>query len=174
MQERLEAAAWGRVLISAVLVVTLFSVMTANLYPSDLKRQFWRVGKPVVYATGLDQGWDVFAPDVRRQTIKLEAHVAYADGTSATWRIPRGGSLFGAYWDYRWRKWAELMILGFAPREIEPGARWIARHAEPGRRAVKIELVERYQQLGLPGTSPNRGPWTEKSLYELDLQQGSG
>src|SRR3954463_5452103 len=113
MQERLEATRGGRILISGVLILILFSVIPANLYPSELKRQLFHVAKPVIYVTGLDQGWDVFSPNVRQESIQFEAQIHYADGTGGTWTIPSGGSLFGAYWDYRWRKWAELMILGF-------------------------------------------------------------
>jgi len=175
MQERLEATTWGRVVISAFVVVLLFSVITANLYPSDLKRQFMRVAKPVVYLTGLDQGWDVFAPDPRQESIALSAQIDYSDSETTTWTIPRGGSLFGAYWDYRWRKWVELMALGFSSHELEPAARWIVRHhAASGRHPVRIQLIERFSNLNPPGTHPSHTPWFAKSFYRLDLQNGTG
>jgi hypothetical protein len=173
MQERLEATAWGRILISAFIVVTLFSVITVNLYSSDLERQFLRVAKPVIYITGLDQGWDVFSPNVRQESIMFEAQIHYADGTGTTWTIPSGGSVFGAYWDYRWRKWAELMILGYEPRELESAARWIARsHADAGHQPVRIQLVERQSLLTVPGTKPSHGPWITRPFYTLDLRTG--
>jgi hypothetical protein len=170
MQERLEATRWGRILISAFLILILFSVIAANLYPSDLKHQFFRVAKPVIYVTGLDQGWDVFSPNVRQESIELHAQIRYEDGTIGTWTIPHGGALFGAYWDYRWRKWAELLTLGFGQKELEPASRWIVRHhADKGRRPVAIQLIERYSELAYPGTKPTHTPWNTKVVYTLDL-----
>jgi|1186.fasta_scaffold02993_2 hypothetical protein len=173
MQERLEATRWGRILISVVLILILFSVITANLYPSDLKRQLFHVAKPVIYVTGLDQGWDVFSPNVRQQSVQLVARIEYADGTVQDWKIPKGGSLFGAYWDYRWRKWVELMVLGFEPDELQKAARWIAdRHTAAGREPVTVQLVERYSQLTTPGTKPSHGPWLSRPFYTFDVRKG--
>jgi hypothetical protein len=154
------------------LIVTLFSVISANLYPSDLKRQFFRVAKPYIYVTGLDQGWDVFAPDPRKQTVAMQAQIVYSDGSVSIWKIPSGEPLFGAYWDYRWRKWVELMIGGFASDQWKTAAQWVAHHhADPNRRAVEVQLVSRWQNLTSPGTKPSHSAWFSNIFYTLKLKQ---
>jgi hypothetical protein len=175
LQERFEGTPFGRVIISAFLVLTLFSVITANMYPSYLKNQFLRVAKPYVYVTGLDQGWDVFAPDPRRRTVALRAEIVYADGSRESWRIPSGGSLIGAYWDYRWRKWVELMLGGFNKSLEKPAAQWIARNqSDPNRTPVRIQLVERWYDIAPPGEKPNRTEWRQGRFYNLDLTKAGG
>jgi hypothetical protein len=176
LQERFESDRTGRLLISAFLVLTLICISSANLYPSDLKKQIFRVAKPYIYVTGLDQGWDVFSPEPRRETVELTAQISYADSSIETWKIPRGGSLFGAYWDYRWRKWVELLIEDFAPQSIwKPAAQWVARnHADPRRRPVKIELVSRRQPLSPPGVKPTHQDWITRIFYTLKLEGGQG
>jgi hypothetical protein len=174
LQERLEEVRAGRVVISAFIVLTLFCIITVNLYASDLKRQFFRVAKPYIYVTGVDQGWDVFSPNPRRDTIALVAQIHYADGSIDTWTIPRGGSLFGAYWDYRWRKWVELIVEGFVPSDVwKPTAQWIARtQAAPGKKPVEIELVSKISNLASPGVKPTQTGFVSKIFYTLNLENG--
>jgi hypothetical protein len=174
LQERLEQTRAGHLVISAFIVATLFSVITMNLYPSDLKRQFLRVAKPYVYVTGVDQGWDVFSPNPRRDTVALVAQIHYVDGSVDTWTIPRGGSLFGAYWDYRWRKWVELLVEGFAPKEVwKPAAEWIARtQADPHKMATEVELVSRVSKLASPGVKPTHTGFFTNIFYTLRLENG--
>ena len=169
MQERLEATTWGRRLISACLVLTVFSLIAANMYPSDLKRIFMKVGKPVVYVTGLDQAWDVFAPNPRQRTAFMEAKIYYADGSVGTWKPPSGGSLFGAYWDYRWRKWFEMMILPAHPEQVlKPAAQWMARtQADPRKQVRAVDLISRFYDLRPPGEHPSRTPWSDAIIYIL-------
>lgn len=170
--ERFETTAAGRLLISTFLVVTLAAVTLANLPDSQVRRTLLVVGQPYLNATGLDQNWGVFAPDGRRFVVDLVAHVRYDDGTTATWRPPRGGPFLGTYWDYRWRKWAEnLMTLGGVGGVIRtPAAMWIAREmTRPGRSPRHITLTTRFYSLYPPGDPRARGPWTETTAYEVEF-----
>ena len=168
MQERLESSAAGRLLISVFLLVTVLALVFWNLPPSELKRQGLRPLAPYVRATGLDQNWGVFAPDPRRQTVELLANIQYADGTRRRWRPPTGNALFGAYWDYRWRKWYEWTTSDAYRQLWDPAAAFIARQErEAGREPVRIELVRRTSDLSAPGYEPRSLPWREETFHSV-------
>ena len=133
LQELLEARPGGRLLISAFILVTLAAVCITNLPESRLRRDAMKAAEPFLGATGLDQNWRVFAPDPRQTSLRLEARVRYANGSSAVWRPPTGDDLVGAYWDYRWAKWLENVtqdanreVLG-SPRHCSSSVRCAAR-----------------------------------------------
>ncbi len=166
MQERLESSAAGRVLISVFLVVTVLAVAFWNLPPSELKRQGLRPLAPYVRATGLDQNWGVFAPNPRQQTLEMVARVQYADGTQGTWRLPSGNALFGAYWDYRWRKWMEWASNDAYPQLRDPAAQFVLREERgAGRRPVQVELFRRTADLPAPGYKPRQLPWRSEQFH---------
>jgi hypothetical protein len=158
--------------ISAVLVVVLLSVFLELLPDSTLQRQSMKVVRPFVAATGLDQGWGVFAPDPRQQAIAMRARITYADGGREWWDLPDGGPLLGQYWDFRWRKYLEYIINNqFRNILFRPLAVWIAReHDEGGRRPVKVVFVARWYDLYTPvGRGPLRSAWRESAYYTLPV-----
>ncbi|HEX2192769.1 MAG TPA: hypothetical protein VHH09_06205 [Acidimicrobiales bacterium] len=172
MQERLESSVAGRVLISIFVLVVLTAVAAWNLPESDLgRRSRYRV-KPMVYATGLDQTWAVFAPDPPRQEYRFEARIAYDDGTQRTWRVPTGDPLVGGYRDYRWLKWAEWITGGSRVHLWKPAAAWIARQERrAGRRPVSVTLVRRVFELPI-GTSRVAAPPVELYVYPVTGADG--
>lgn len=169
--ERIESSDLGRVAISALIVVALVAMLTANLPESVLKRRLSSVADPVIRGSGLVQVWGVFAPDPRRQSLDIEAQIRFADGTSSTWRDPTGSPLLGDYWLVRWRK---LIEWGVADqyRDIlwRPLATWIARQAATGaRRPVQVVLIRRWRDLNPPGKTPSRSPWHQAVYFSLDV-----
>lgn len=160
MQQRLEASRTGRILLSLAVVVVVAGVAVWNLPPSsELARRAQPKLHGVVYAAGLDQSWAVFAPDPPRQELVLEARIVYDDGTQRTWEVPTGGPLIGAYWDYRWLKWAEWMSGGSDARLWQPAAAFIAREEQDaGRRPVSVTLVRQVYQLPLGGPKGEPSP----------------
>jgi hypothetical protein len=173
-QARVEATVVGRTLISVILVLTLAAITVTNLPDSIVKRTLLVVGGPFLGATGLDQNWGVFAPDSRRSVLSLVARVRYADGSTAVWRPPEGGPALGAYWDYRWRKWAEnVMTLGGDAAGLQrPAAVWIARNMQrPGKRPALVELATRSYELPPPGArEPGPRGWREDIFYRLSFR----
>ena len=168
--ERLEVTRSGRAVISVFLLVTLAAIAVPNLPDSKVKSKILTPVGPYLTATGLDQNWSVFAPDSRRAVLTLVARVRYADGSTAEWRIPEGGPLLGAYWDYRWRKWAEnvMTIGGDAAGLQRPAAVWIAREMQRrGKRPVLVALVTRSSAVNPPGEGRRHGPWLEDVFYRL-------
>jgi hypothetical protein len=173
LQERLESRPAGRLLISALLVVTLGAVCATNLPESRLRREALKLAEPFLHATGLDQDWRVFAPDPRQTSLRLEARVRYDDGRVAVWRPPAGGDLAGAYWDYRWRKWLENAIQD-ANRSVlwKPAALFVAREMRrPPKVPRTVTLVRRWQDLRPPGApGPAAAGWKRYAFYSLALR----
>lgn len=163
--ERLEASRGGRVLLSIFLAFVLLGIVVFDLPASKLKSKVSKATDPVVNALGLNQNWNVFAPDPRRQSIALEAHVTMRDGSRRTWRPYVGGDLVGTYRDYRWGKWVENVRLD-RNRRLWPGlADWVARH-ESGRIGVRrVVLIRRWRDLDPPGAETSEGPQMSYAFY---------
>ncbi len=174
VQERLESSVGGRVLISVFILVLLAGVVAWNLPESELSRRSQYRLKPLMNASGLDQTWAVFAPDPPRQELRLEARVAYDNGTTRTWRVPTWDPVIGGYRDYRWLKWAEWMTSGSRALLWELGAAWIARQERrAGRRPVSLTLVR--QVFDLPVGGGRALPRTEELyVYAVAADAGSG
>ena len=170
MQERLERSGVGQLLISIFVVVTIAGIVMTTSSDSELKSQFVRVGQPYLNALGLDQSWNVFAPDPRQKVIDVEGRVRFADGSTSTWKYPRRDPFVGVYSDYRWRKWTEW-VTSDAYRDLwKPAAAYIARQeASAGRRPVSVTLVRRSRGMIPPGTNRPEQIWEESSYYTLEV-----
>jgi Family of unknown function (DUF5819) len=170
VQQRLESSVAGRAAISVFLIVTLVSLIVWNLPDSEIQRKSLKFVRPYITALSLEQNWGVFAPDPRRQTIDFFARVRYDDGSEEVVRMPTGGSVVGAYWDYHWWKWVESVISDKRDALWKPAAVWFARRATTDtRRPVKVMLVRRWYDLYPPGPGPSHGDWNEKTYYTLTV-----
>jgi uncharacterized protein DUF5819 len=173
VQERVESSALGRVVISVLIVLVLVCVLTANLPRSELQHRLLSADHHMLYGLGLDQNWNLFAPDPRRQTIALEARIVYADGSREVWRPPSGGALVGAYWDYRWRKWYEQVTQSGTDAIWTDAARYVARtHA--ARRPVRVSLVSRWYDLPPPGHVSDAPVWHSRTFFTLPIAEPVG
>lgn len=152
-----------------LIAVLLLTLLVINLPNSHLRGQSLRVLGPVAHATGLDQDWGVFAPDPRRINLDLHALVTYADGSTSKWELPRGDPFVGSYWDYRWRKYMEI-VRRDASKFLWPDfAAFVARTESGSRRPVKVELVRRWYEILAPGTGgPLRSRWHQYRFFTLD------
>ncbi|MBW3651772.1 MAG: hypothetical protein KY458_14500 [Actinobacteria bacterium] len=165
LQERLETTAAGRWVLSAVLVFTLGAVAAWNLPSSALRDATLPVVEPYVRTVGLDQTWNLFAPDPPRTTFEVLARIEYADGTSGTWRPPRND---------RWRKWLGAVRLDRNMSLWVPTAAWIAGHHDHGgRRPVTVTLVRRGREL-LPPGSGTEAEWQEHPFFTYRVPGESG
>lgn len=172
VQERLEASTGGRLLVSALLVVTLTGVVVSNLPRSGLTRPVAAAVKPFTAVTGISQsGWRLFAPDPPRRSRELSARIVYADGSADVWRTPHGGAALDAYESYRWRKWSARVLTTRSLHEVT--ARWLLEeHDHKGRTPVRVELVRRWRDLPPPGADGAAGPWKARAIYTLNLEEG--
>lgn len=173
LQERFESGRLGRVAISVFVAATLAAIAIVNLPASRFQRRLLKADTPYVNALGLDQAWGVFAPDGRQSVIVLDATVRYTDGSTVAWRLPEAGRLLGQFWDYRWRKWAENLIMTTvnAPDIWRPAALWIARQeTRPGKQPAQVTLAARLYDLRAPGGRTDHGPWRRTQLYTVRFQ----
>lgn len=144
-----------RVAVSAAFLLVLFCVVVTTLPGLGLSGQVTGGAQPVLDVTALGQNWSMFAPNPRRERIRLSVVVRYADGTRWTWRPPGGDRLVGAYWDYRWRKWSENAMAqdGLLLRT----ARFAAGHG-PSPAPVSATVIRRSAPIESP--QGRTGRWT--------------
>src|SRR4051812_29909124 len=124
VMERVEASSTGRAVISALVVLIVASVVMTSVNDSPLRRSLLSRDQALLDATGLDQRWNLFAPDPRRRSLDVRAVLHYADGGRGTWTLPHRGRLVGVYSDHRWRKWMENGARGGSPAPLWA---WLAR-----------------------------------------------
>lgn len=166
LQERLESSRAGRSLLSVLLVLTVAAVAAWNLPPSALREAALPVVEPYVRTLGLDQTWNLFAPDPPRATFEVLARVDYADGSWGEWRPPRND---------RWRKWLGAIRLDRNMPLWAPTAAWIAAsHDHDGRRPVTVTLVRRGHPLPPPGSGGAEPTWEELPFFTYRVPEGSG
>lgn len=166
LQERLESSGAGRSLLSVLLVLTLAAVVAWNLPPSALREAALPVVEPYVRTLGLDQTWNLFAPDPPRATFEVLARIDYADGSWGEWRPPRND---------RWRKWLGAIRLDRNMALWAPTAAWIAAsHDHDGRRPVTVTLVRRGHPLPPPGSGAAEPTWEELPFFTYRVPEGSG
>jgi hypothetical protein len=175
-QERVDAHPVGRALISALIVLTLVSMIVSNLPPSELRIRSMRAAKPILDVTGLHQNWNLFAPNPRRVTLQLVARITYADGTTENWSPPKGNPFVGVYRTFRWRKWASYVLNRANSHGLWlPTAAWVAQtHSTGGRVVTRVELIRRFYLAPRPGAGWVRPPWREESLVKLRVEGAGG
>lgn len=161
LQERVEASPHGRRFLSVCLALIVAAVVTWNLPPSEVRAVAAPVVEPFVNSSGLDQRWNLFAPNPPLQTYELVAVIEYADGSQVLWRSPRND---------RWRKWLGVIRSERSRRLWEPTAAWIAGHHDNGgRRTVRVELVSRRRDLPAPGSDLPQQAWEEEVFYTYEV-----
>lgn len=174
LQQRIEESAFGRGILSTLIVITLVAIVAINLPQSQLRQDLLRPGQPYLNALGLDQNWALFAPDPRRVVIDVFADVTFSDGQKAVWRFPHDGALIGDYRDYRWRKWEENLISPANAVLWRPAAQWAASsEASAGHVPKTVALVEHFANLEPPGVTPETGPTQTRIVYVLHLTTGA-
>jgi hypothetical protein len=127
--------------------------------------------RPLTSAVAVDQDWRIFAPEPRREGVRIEAVTEWSDGRRTAWRIPSGGPLLGAYRDYRWRKWAEYVASDeVGPWLWGPFARYALRRlpVRPGARPQRLRIVRYSRSIPPPG-SEHEPAWTATELYSAEL-----
>jgi len=135
--------------ISVFLVLFLAIVVTANIPGHGVRKAVGKVDDPPLTALGARQVWNVFAPDPGQVVGKIAVRFTYRDGSTSTWRVPRGAPLVHAYEDYRWLKLAENVA------RSQPAAAglllWAARHKAGPKPLARADLVRSVYDVAPPG-----------------------
>jgi hypothetical protein len=135
--------------ISVFLVLFLTIIVTANIPGNGVRKAVGKVDDPALAAVGARQVWSVFAPDPNQVVGKIAVRFTYGDGSTSTWRVPRGGPLVHAYEDYRWLKLAENV-----PRSQTAAAGlllWAARHKAEPKPLARADLIRSVYDVAPPG-----------------------
>jgi hypothetical protein len=171
VQERVEASAFGRAIISALVVFAIGSIVVWTMPNSEIKNRALPLVEPFVRTAGLAQNFEVFAPDPRRETQRMHAVVTLDDGTTRTWRFPDREPALHAYSDYRWQKLMEH-LWGNDAALLTTFSQWVARHVTPdGRRAVRVDVVRRWAPLRPAGTG-NHFVWQQDLHFVYRIGAG--
>lgn len=162
-QERFEASRYGRWLLSTFLALTVGTMVVWNLPESELRSLALPVAEPFVNASGLDQRWNLFAPNPPQRTYEIVARIEYVDGSQALWRSPRND---------RWRKWLGVIRNEQSRRLWEPTAAWIAgHHDDGGRRTAQVELIVRGRDLPPPGSGRPTPAWEQEVFFTYQVDR---
>jgi hypothetical protein len=153
----------GRVVASVVLGFLTVALVIWNLPSSELRNELRPGVRPVMHALALDQSWSVFAPNPTTTSIAVEADVTFADGRVERFVFPEGDDFFGAYREYRWRKWERRVRLDDRSEMWRPTAEWVARQFdEPVTRVV---LIRSFSETPEPGSGTER-VWTSVEFFD--------
>lgn len=149
----LHESAIGRGLLSILMLAISAGLIAWNIPRSDIRSDIRdRLEAPVNLA-GLNQGWEVFAPNPPRTHVVMTARVTYDDGSTANFGFPEGEPVLGAFREYRWRKWERRLRLsrnsGFRAQSTD----WIAREMEePDKRVTEVMLIQTRARTPLIGS----------------------
>lgn len=161
-----------RWIVNVFIVFTILAVVSSNLpAESSLGATGQRWFGPYLRSAGLEQRWNVFAPDPLEYSVYLSARIRYTDGSTGSWSIPFGGKLLGAYRYYRWEKLSWRVNTNHEKSEYlrEQLARWVARERSDTKRQVaEVDLVRRFADTPEPGSKAPR-VWSELVFYTLRL-----
>lgn len=155
LSERFERSGVGRVLLSLLVVLVVGLEVATHLPPSALQRAVREPAGTAVRLLGIEHSWGVFAPDPRSTSLRLEARVTFADGTTTSWTIPDGPRVVANLRYYRsiWR----------------PTAEWIAElHAGGPSPVVRVELVHHHRTNAIDGPQE---PWQETTYFTLAVEE---
>ena len=168
LSEQFERSSWGRTIISALVVLVLLAEIGTNLPASALERAVGDVAGQAARAMANEQVWGVFAPDPRASSLKLEALVTFADGSTATWNVPTGPAIGANLRYYRWRKWLERVRSDEYSNIWDPTARWIASlYDDRPSPVVRVELIRLFRDNVVRGEQP---PYSQFTYFTLDLE----
>lgn len=153
--------------ISVLIALVLLCMLAATAPRSEIKNGLVGLTRPLLYATGLEQGWGVFAPSPPRTTNHVVARVDRTDGTVGVYPLD-GGDGLAEYWDYRWRKYGEqLWKKKTAERERVAFAGWVAdQDRADGREPVRVTLNRIAYVNPPPGAAAgDTGTWREIPFF---------
>ncbi len=154
-----------RILVSAFIVFHAGSIAVWSIpSQSKLGQVAKRAIGPYMTASGLWQGWDMFAPDPLALNASVDAEITFRDGTAWHWVFPRPETMgpVERYLKERYRKLRENVRLDAMHVAWPDIARYVARlHADTANPPVRVVLTRRWSTIPPPqptqvGPRPDR------------------
>lgn len=157
----------GRLVLSIGIMLLLVAEIGVHLPAGPLARAVTPASSRALQLAASEQTWEVFAPNPRGVSLRLDAQVTFADGSTSQWDMPDGPVVGTNLRFYRWRKWLESARADAEWLLWEPTARWVATlYADGASPVTKVELI-RYFHDNVP-VDP-QPPWRSFTYYTLDL-----
>jgi hypothetical protein len=153
-----------RALASAALISAVVVIVLGNMPQEGFLGELRSVTQPFRSVTGLNQNWRVYSPP-REISAYVDARVDYSDGTSEVYSIP-GRRGIGAFVDYRWQKYEEVIRPDAGQPLWADYAGYVADCARAqGRDPVRVTLIRRWADTLPPGAGPQHGPWHAYTMF---------
>jgi hypothetical protein len=151
---RLERLAVVQTAGSFLMMAFIAFLVLWNLPAGRPRQDLSPVVNPVVQALGMEQYWQLFAPNPRGQTLELSAVISFADGRTTVVTPPHNGIFISPYRNYRWQKLAENLCFGSNKGLLESASMWFARQEGPGVRTVALTCTTQWVEP--PGSTGPR------------------
>lgn len=161
----------GRFVLSVLVTAFVFFLVVWNMPDSHTRDELRPVIQRPVWALGISQDWGVFAPNPVSTSYRVEADVEMADGTTERYRFPDGEPFFGAYREFRWRKYESRIRRDEQRSRWRPTALWI-RDRYPDRSPVSVTLIRLTRDVPEPGSGADT-PWEEEELLTVHFADGT-
>jgi hypothetical protein len=165
-----------RVLISVFLLIHLFLILvwSSPIYPRPIIK-IWRFTRTYMEWSGLDQRWNLFAPEPLVTNAYLVAQITYGDGQKKKWKFPTPED-YGYYRRYfmdRQVGWTYETLGKNSNAALWPdAARYVARlNNQPNNPPVKVELIRHWSTIALP-MSGQPETWNEYILFTYSVVPG--
>jgi hypothetical protein len=162
--QRFERSFVGEAVISALVTLVVLIGVVWNLPDSQVKRTVTPTLRPIAAASGLQQTWQMYAPDPISALEGMHVHVTMADDSERVWSWHRGDRVIGPFAWYRWHKMKEQTIR--EPQSRAGIAHWVVRElTTSAERPVRVQILFRNELLPPPATD---GPKTVtvETLYD--------
>ena len=125
--ERIERSASVQIAIGILIVAALLAQVAIHLPDSSaVKGEVGSGADYVLRIAALESQWEVFAPNPRSTSLKLEGRVTFEDGSTKVWHLPEGARIGENLRSYRWRKWLERVRSDDFRNLWQPTCEWIA------------------------------------------------
>lgn len=162
----------GRLVLSVAIAMMLLAEIGTHLPAGPIARTVGPSAYRVLNVAASEQTWEVFAPNPRSVSLRLEARVTFADGSTERWHMPKGAVIGTNLRYYRWRKWLEYVRADAEWLLWDPTARWVASlyddHPSP---VATVELIRHFHANRALDPQP---AWQSYTYYTLDLAMAAG
>lgn len=147
-----------RVVVSVFVILHLTALAVWNLPGGPIHERFQGIMAWYLFPTGLAQHWNMFAPDPRKASFRLEGMVIDRNGITHRFAFPcvGDGGIAAGFWRYRHAKYTSVVGQPQAAAEREYAARTIVRRLNLPPTAFPVDVQLQYQVRTIPPPGTDR------------------
>lgn len=165
---------WRVCLASVAAIFFIVVLISENVPASQTETSLDWIDRATL-ASGLEQGWGVFAPIPASLEVQTYAIATFSSGEEARWDPPSGNLIVGSARFERWRKWSTRVRTKDSAHNWETNALRIAEDIEAdfGIAPEVVRLYRRWSEALPPGQGFDR-EYSEFMFFEYDTASGEG